>query len=139
MRKKIVALAVVFTIIVLLPVYLYYLQFGRDMDVRNSFATNSSNYKQERINVVLNKLIVTNSNEELAQIIIQKVLENDFHTIRFDFENGYPNELTAYVYKSKNDIKSGDEIFSFSYRQVDGEIGEFDISDYEHMILKIYE
>lgn len=100
---------------------------------------NSSNYKQERINVILNKLIVTDCKEEIADTIIKKTLDNDFHTIRFNFDSGYPNTLNVSVYKTDKDIWSGNMLFSFSYEQIDGEIGEYDISQSEHMKLEIHE
>ena len=55
------------------------------MDVRNSLSLSSSNYSEEKINVILNKVIATESKEEIAYSIIQKVLDNDFHTIKFSF------------------------------------------------------
>lgn len=109
------------------------------MDVVNSFSMGGSNYKDENIKVVLNKLIITESEDEIANDILQRVLDNSFHTIRFSFDDGYPNELNVSVYKSEEDIKDGQMFFSFSYRQIDGEIGEYDISQSDHMELKIHD
>lgn len=136
MKKNLFAISVG---IVLIGTVFCYLQFGREIDVGNSFSMNSSNYKQERINVILNKLIVTDCKEEIADTIIKKTLDNDFHTIRFNFDSGYPNTLNVSVYKTDKDIRSGNMLFSFSYEQIDGEIGEYDISQSEHMKLEIHE
>lgn len=107
------------------------------MDVVNSMTLTSSNYKSERITVILNKLFVDDNKEEIAKDIIQKVISNDFHTIKFNLDNGYPNELNVSVYKTKNDIKTNNILFTFSYKQIDGEIGEYNISQQEKMELKI--
>lgn len=101
MKKNLFAISVG---IVLIGTVFCYLQFGREIDVGNSFSMNSSNYKQERINVILNKLIVTDCKEEIADTIIKKTLDNDFHTIRFNFDSGYPNTLNVSVYKTDKDI-----------------------------------
>ncbi len=138
MKKKIAVVSVI-AVIALTAILFCYLQFGRKMDVRSSFSTSSANYKAERINVILNKLIVTGSQEKTAETVIQHVLNNDFHSIRFSFNGGYPNELNVSVYKSDKDIESGNLLFAFSYEQTDGETGAYDISQTEHMELKIYD
>lgn len=134
MKKKILAVIV---ILLALIINVSYLQFGQNMDVVNSMSLNSANYKEENINVVLNKLVVVESKEGIAESIIQHVLDNDFHSIRFSFSGGYPNKLKVSVYKSEKDLKSDNLLFSFTYEQADGEIGEYDISQEEHMKLKI--
>ena len=134
MKKKLIAILVGSAIFAITTCYL---QFGRNMDVVNSFSLNSSNYKEENISVILNKLIVTESKENIAESIIQHVLDNDFHTIRFSFDGGYPNKLIVSVYKSKKSLESDDILFYFSYEQSGGEIGIYDISQPEHMKLNI--
>lgn len=135
MKKKIIAVVVGLTILVICTCYL---QFGRDMDVVNSFSLNTSNYREENINVVLNKLIVTESKEDIAESIIQHVLDNGFHTIKFSFDGGYPHKLKVSVYKSKKDLEQDNMVFSFSYEQLDGEIGEYEISQTDKMKLEIH-
>lgn len=134
MKKKLIAIVVGFAI---LTICTCYLQFARNMDVVNSFSMSSSNYKEENINVILNKLIVTESKEYIVENIIQHVLDNDFHTIRFSSDGGYPHKLKVSVYKSKKDLEQDDMLFSFSYGQSGGEIGIYDISQPEHMKLEI--
>lgn len=56
MKKKIIAVIVGFTILAICSCYL---QFSRNMDIMNSISFSSSNYREESINVVLNKLIIT--------------------------------------------------------------------------------
>lgn len=135
MKKKIAAMVVIVT---MLSIYIGYLQFGREMDVVNSFSFSSDNFLEESIKVSLNTIFVTDKKEDIAENIIQCVLDNSFHTIRFNFDRGYPNRLNVDVYKSKKDIQSGDMIFSFTYWQGDdGKIGAYDISQAEHMKLEI--
>lgn len=136
MKKKIIAISIVFAV---LMIYVGHLQFGRDMDVVNSFSLNSSNNREENINVILNKLIITENEEEIANNIVQGVLDNSFHTIRFSFDGGYPHRLDVSVYKSENDLKESQMLFSFSYSQSDGKIGEYDISQSDHMKLEIHD
>lgn len=136
MKKKI---AIIIAVLVLLIIYIFYLQFGRNMDAVNSFSLNSANYKEENINVILNKVIVTENKEVIAKSIVQHILDNDFHTIKFIFDDGYPNQLKVSVYKSKKDLESDNLIFSFSYSQAEGKTGEYDISQSEKMELKIHE
>lgn len=71
------------------------------------------NYREENINVILNKIIVTDSKEEIAYSIIRKVLNNDFCAIKFRFNDGYPNRLDVLVYKSKKDLKNNKIFFCF--------------------------
>ncbi|MCM1561929.1 MAG: hypothetical protein NC123_20725, partial [Butyrivibrio sp.] len=97
MKKKITVASVI-AVTALTAILFCYLQFGRKMDIRSSFSVNSANYKAERINVILNKLIVTDSKEKTAETVIQHVLDNDFHSIRFSFNGGYPNDLNVSVY-----------------------------------------
>ena len=78
MKKRVIAISV----FAVLMIYVCYLQFGKDMDVVNSFSMGSSNYRDEDIKVILNKLIVTESKDEIANDIIQRVLDNSFHTIK---------------------------------------------------------
>lgn len=139
MRKKIITISAVLMALIVLATYTCHLQSNGEMDVMNSISLNSANYRQECLTVVMNTMIVTDSNEEIANTIIQHVLDNDFHAIRFSFDNGYPNELNISVYKTEHDIESGDMLFSFTYKQTDDEIGKYDISEAEHMKLEIYE
>lgn len=63
MKKKIAVISMT-AVIALTAIFFCYLQFGREMDVGNSFSISSANYKEERINVILNKLVVTGSKEK---------------------------------------------------------------------------
>lgn len=133
MKKKIIAIVVIVTLVICFC----YLQFGRDIDVRNSISISSSNYNEENINIILNKLIVTESKEDISNNIIQRVLDNSFNTIKFSFNGGYPQRLDVSVYKNERDYKNSNMLFSFSYKQIDGEIGEYDISQSKNMKLEI--
>lgn len=136
MKKR----AVIIFLIAIIGI-LGYLQFGRDMDCDNSWSfSNSNQYYEESINVFLNKLVVTDSNEEIAEEIIQKVIVNDFKRIKFSFDvQGYPNTLNVSVYKNERDCIEGKKLFGFTYGQAgDKEIGKYDIRESEHMELKIW-
>lgn len=137
MKKKIAAAAAVLTI---LSIYICYLQFGREMDAVNSFSFSTANFMDESIRVDLNQLIVTDDAEDIAKNIIQRVLANDFHTIRFCFDRGYPNRLKVSVYKNKKGIGSGTMLFSFTYGQAidDRDIVAYDISQEKYMRLEIF-
>ena len=137
MKKKITIIVIVTSIFILLSTYIYYLQFGRNMDVVNSMSLNSYNYREENIRVILNKIIITEKEKEIARDIIQHILDNDFHTIKFSFKDGYPNRLKVFIYKNEKDLKLNNQLFSFIYEQFDGEIGDYDISQDEHMRLEI--
>lgn len=136
MKKKIAAAVAVLAI---WSVYICYLQFGRDMDVVNCFSFSCANFLAEDIRVNLNKIVVAEAAEDIAESIIQRVLDNGFHTVKFNFDRGYSNRLKVSVYKNKRSIESGDMLFSFIYSQAadDGEIGDYDISQGEHMELEI--
>lgn len=89
-------------IITILLIYIcYHLQFRKEMDVVNSYSFSSARFLDESINVSLNKIIITEYKEDIAKDIIQRVLNNDFHTIKFNFDRGYPNRLKVSVYKSE--------------------------------------
>lgn len=137
--KKIIAVSAVLVVSAVLAAYTYSLQFRGEMDVVNSISLNSTNYRQERLTVTINTMTVPDSKEDTANTIIHHVLDNDFHTVKFSFDNGYFNELNVSVYKTKHDVESGDKLFSFTYEQSGGEIGEYDISQAEHMKLEIHE
>lgn len=114
MNKKILSLIL---IIILLTGYTIYLQFGREIKVVNSLSITFDNYHHEQICVVLNKLIVTENHEKIAEEIVQKTLSNDFSGIKFSFtEHGYPNKLYITVYKSEDDFEAGNKLFAFSYK-----------------------
>lgn len=138
MRKKIAAVAIVLAIS---SVYVCYLQFGREMDVVDSLSFSCANFLDEDIRVILNKMIVTEDAEDIAEDIIQRVLGNDFHTIKFNFDRGYPNRLKVSVYRNEKGIGEDDMLFSFTYGQADddGEIGDYDILQVDHMELEIHD
>ena len=114
MKKKIAAVVAIWS------VYICFLQFGRDMDVVNSLSFSYANFLEEDIRV-------------------KRVLDNGFHTIKFDLNRGYSNKLKVSVYKDKKSIGSGDMLFSFTYGQSSdhGEIGAYDISQADYMELQI--
>ena len=93
-----------------------------DMDILNASSTQSDNWYEESISVIADKALVTDK-EECAKEIIQRVLDNSFHSIQFSFakiEDGveismYPNELRVSVYTSKETFEQGKPAFKFEY------------------------
>lgn len=79
MKKKIIAVIVGFTILAICSCYL---QFSRNMDIMNSISFSSSNYREESINVVLNKLIITANKK-----ILPKASLNSKRSTRYRIES----------------------------------------------------
>lgn len=92
------------------------------LDVLSTSSTRSDNWYEESIYVVADKSMLSDK-EACAKEIIQRVLDNSFHSVCFSFseiEDGvevsrYPNELHVSVYSSKEDFKQGEHIFAFEY------------------------
>ncbi len=67
--------------------------------------------------------IVTNTGEvedweACAREVIERCVNNDFQTILLSYEgSGYPIELHAEVYLTKEDMKNGDAVFLMDYEQ----------------------
>lgn len=114
-----------------------YLQYGRDMDVYNTISTTSSNYHEERITVIANRLFIADR-EQCADHILQKCRENSFQNIRFSYDRSKPNALYAKVYLSEYAIKYGNPVFEFSYTHSAGEYDAYNIiEDVSHFNLEI--
>lgn len=80
--------------------------------------------------------IVTNTGEvedweACAMEIIEHCVNNDFQTVRFSYDrNGYPVELHAEVYLTKEDMKNGEAVFSMSYVQDESYGYQYNIKDH---------
>lgn len=103
-----------------------YLQYGRDMKLYNTFSTTASNYHEEHITVIANRLFVADQ-ESCANDILQKCRENSFENIRFSYDRSKPNALYAKVYLSEYAVRHGNPAFEFSYTHNAGEYGAYNI------------
>lgn len=56
-----------------------------------------------------------NSYNQCANNIIDHYLKNDFPSVKFSYDNGYPNQITAYVYGSMENFKSAKQLFTIDY------------------------
>lgn len=123
MKRKIVPIV----LIVLFIIFLY-LQYGRKMDVVNSFSTSSTNYHEENIIVVANKLYISDK-EKFAENIVNNCVENNFKSIFFDYKMRKPNALHVTVYLSEVTKRLSFPVFTFSYITDKNEVGLYNIID----------
>ena len=135
-KKPAVTAGMLSLLAALLCLYLY-LQYGRDMDVYNTISTTSSNYHEERITVIANRLFIADR-EQCADYILQKCRENSFQNTRFSYDRSKPNAVYAKVYLSEHAIKYGNPVFEFSYTHSAGEYDAYNIiEDVSHFNLEI--
>lgn len=86
-----------------------------EMDVLSSHSATSSNWYELNINVIADKDTILDR-DACSNEIIQHVLDNDFHSIRFSYDlSGYPNEVTVDVFTSEKNFKKGKVAYSFDY------------------------
>lgn len=94
-----------------------------EMDILSSNNTTSGNWYELDIDVIADKDDVSDK-EACSREIIQHILDNDFHSIRFSFDiRGYPNEVTVDIFTSEKNIKKGKKAYSFEY------VTEFNMED----------
>ena len=79
-RKR--TIIIVITILLLLAGILFYLQWGRQMDVSSSSGFGSDNHYELRVSVILNTLVVTldigHIIKDILQLNIQYMIHEDF-------------------------------------------------------------
>ncbi|EOS38947.1 hypothetical protein C808_02264 [Lachnospiraceae bacterium M18-1] len=86
-----------------------------EMDVLSSHNSTSGNWYELSINVIADKDTISDK-DACSHEIIQHVLDNDFHSIRFSYDlNGYPNEVAVDVFTSEKDFQRGKTAYSFDY------------------------
>jgi len=93
---------------------IYYLQFGREMEVLHAYSSTSLTYRTEYISVVVNKIYISDQ-ERCAEEIIDRCRNNTFKGIRFQYDKLVPNELYVEVYRSKGQARTDFPDFSFTY------------------------
>lgn len=87
-----------------------------EMDVYNSRITSFDNGYIEDLTIIVNKECISDY-EECAKKIIQKYINNDYDSMIFSFDYGYPSELNATVFLSENDINNSNPAFEMTYYQ----------------------
>lgn len=76
-----------------------------EMDVISSHSTTADNWYELNINVIVDKDTTLNR-ETCSREIIQRILDNDFHSTFFSFElSGYPNKVAVDVFTSEKIYK----------------------------------
>lgn len=85
------------------------------MDVISSHNTTADAWYKLDIDVIVDKNNASDR-DACSNEIIQHILDNDFHSIRFSFDiNGYPNEVAVDVFTSEGDIQKDRKSYSFKY------------------------
>ena len=125
-RKRTIIIAI--TILLLLAGILFYLQWGRQMDVSSSSGSGSDNHYELRVSVILNALVVTDQ-QKCAEQIFEKCRDNSFHSVRFSYDIQIPHALSVTVYKNQKDAEFGNSAFRFSYQQENQIDGSYNIVD----------
>lgn len=80
-------------------------------DAVSSISTN----QDQMLTIVANQNKIVDK-KSFAEELIQRCLDNDFHTIKFSFEDGYPTSLDMNVYLWKEDIHEKDPVMKVSYK-----------------------
>lgn len=136
MKRRIVSVGIVCIAILLLCCYL---QFGREKEVYNSTSFTVTNYCEEHLNIVVNRLIVLDK-RKVAEEIIEHCQKNDFKNVIFSYDMAYPNKLEVSVYLSEKNVRKGEAVFAFVYETEQGERGEYNfIEDPERFRVEIRE
>ena len=95
---------------------LIYLQYGRDVKVESSVLNCSSEFSEQRLTIIANKLFVSNK-EKFAEEIIERCTDNTFREVRFSYDiTGYPNRICISVYPNELSRKLGDNHFTILYQ-----------------------
>ncbi|MBM6668782.1 hypothetical protein H6A64_13295 [Lacrimispora saccharolytica] len=89
---------------------------SNEMDVYNSRTIAFENGYIEDLTIIVNKKHITDY-EECAKEIIKKYINNEYQSMIFSFDFGYPAELNATVFLSENDIDNSHPIFEMTYSQ----------------------
>lgn len=67
------------------------------------------------ISVVVDMNAFNNSYSTCSQSIIDHCLKNDFQTIKFSYDKGYPHDITAYIYSTQKDFHNHNLLFTMTY------------------------
>lgn len=114
----------------------FYLQYGRDIDVYNSYVFSVGNRNEQTLKVVVNKLWIKDK-RKYANEILEKCKTNSFKSIDFCYDSYIPDELYVDVYLSNIAVRKGNPIFSFSYLPEDRNMEYNFIDDSTKCVLNI--
>lgn len=67
------------------------------------------------ISVIADMNAFNNNYSTCSESIIDHCVKNDFTMIKFSYDKGYPQEVTAYIYSSKKDFHNNNLLFTMSY------------------------
>lgn len=111
MKRKMLILS----ILILLVVGIFYLQFSRKPTVFNVITTSDSEGYTTTLTIVMNQLVILNK-EETKRDLINQIMKNDFQNMRFSYDvMGYPQKITVNVYSNMWSQKRGTPAFLFSF------------------------
>ena len=97
-KQKIKRGALIFLIMFLIVGF--YLQYGRDMDVYNSYVFSVGSHNEQNLKIVANKLWIKDK-RKYADEILERCRNNSFNSIDFCYDWYVPNSLYVEVYLSK--------------------------------------
>lgn len=116
---------------------LVYLQWGRGVEVCNTQLRTSSDYCEQNITVIANKVWIGNR-EKFGHDMIQKCIDNSFDKILFSYDLQRPNELVIQVYTNKIGYSMGepDFVVYFKNKEKDGKYNILDNPEKFDMIIE---
>lgn len=86
-----------------------------EMDVFSSRNVISDNWYELVIEVIVDEEIASDE-DACSRNIIQHILDNDFHNMRFAFDiNGYPNKVIVDVFTTEKNLQNDKKAYSFEY------------------------
>ena len=104
-------------------------ELSGEMDVVNSMTLSfGDDGTVEDITVILNRTQLDDYTE-CAEEIIQKCLDNDFKSIKFSWDRGYPSEIKATVYLTETERKNGNYTFKMVYAHDSSDLCKYNIKD----------
>lgn len=131
-KKRIVQLIILFMVI-----SIFYLQYGREMNVTNEHSVTTGGFQSQKITVVLNKVFVRNK-EKCGKEIIEKCRNNSFPSIDFCYSYRKPNEIYGIVYLSDLTYNMQKPLFEFTYLQNKNATEKYNIiNNPDKFVLKI--
>ncbi len=122
MKKK----RIVQAIILFMVISIFYLQYGREMNVTNEHSVTTGGFQSQKITVVLNKAFVRNK-EKCGKEIIEKCRNNSFSSMDFCYDYIKPNEIYGTVYLSDLTYNMQKPLFEFTYLQNENATEKYNI------------
>lgn len=132
MKKKIAVL-----VIMIVAFSSIYLQWGRHVEVCNSWNKTGNDYCEENMVIIANKIWICNR-KKFGQEMIQKCIDNSFDNIRFSYDLKRPNKLSIKVYTNKVEYWKGTPAFTV-YFKPKGENNKYNIVDNPNKFAMIIE